>query len=300
MRSKAGRGPFEGRAALALAVMVLGALLGAGGAYFVVLGFDIVLTERGAAMTIGGVVALSGGVVTFALGCAVLRLTQILNRLEQQSTIHSADQIGSVDAPPALAPAAASAAAVAAAAGGVAALAGAAAAYAHEEAQDTVAPPPSVAGAGHGAPAGEDATAAASPAASADIEFLLADRMPEAAPKDEVDALIAELAAPVEEARHADEAAEEAADEAPDHHASAASDDDPSNSDIARAADDPEPDAGGRDDEQPVAERTILGSYKAGGRTYTMYSDGSVEALTDDGVERFDSMEALRSHLARS
>jgi hypothetical protein len=46
--------------------------------------------------------------------------------------------------------------------------------------------------------------------------------------------------------------------------------------------------------------RMVLGSYKAGGHTYTMFSDGSVEAHTENGVERFDSMESLRSHLARN
>jgi hypothetical protein len=31
-----------------------------------------------------------------------------------------------------------------------------------------------------------------------------------------------------------------------------------------------------------------------------MYSDGSVEAVTENGVERFSSMESLRQHLART
>ena len=47
------------------------------------------------------------------------------------------------------------------------------------------------------------------------------------------------------------------------------------------------------------AEPVVLGSYKAGGRSYTMYSDGSVEAVTEAGVERFASLESLRAHLAR-
>jgi hypothetical protein len=41
----------------------------------------------------------------------------------------------------------------------------------------------------------------------------------------------------------------------------------------------------------------VLGTYNAGGRTYSMYSDGSVEAMTETGVERFESMDALRRHL---
>jgi hypothetical protein len=31
-----------------------------------------------------------------------------------------------------------------------------------------------------------------------------------------------------------------------------------------------------------------------------MYSNGTVEAKTEDGVERFESMQALRDHLAKT
>ncbi len=56
-----------------------------GGAISLLLGFDIVLTERGAAMTIGGVVALSGGVIAVGIGLALKRLKQILVVLEARA-----------------------------------------------------------------------------------------------------------------------------------------------------------------------------------------------------------------------
>ena len=70
---------------VALFVVACGFLLMIGGAISLLLGFDIVLTERGAAMTIGGVVALSGGVLAVGIGFALKRLNQILRALEIRS-----------------------------------------------------------------------------------------------------------------------------------------------------------------------------------------------------------------------
>jgi hypothetical protein len=49
----------------------------------------------------------------------------------------------------------------------------------------------------------------------------------------------------------------------------------------------------------PPSER-VVGRYRVGGRAYTMFADGTVEAVTEHGVERFKSMEDLRTHLART
>jgi len=46
-------------------------------------------------------------------------------------------------------------------------------------------------------------------------------------------------------------------------------------------------------------EATVLGTYNIGGRTYSMYSDGSVKAITESGIQRFESMDDLRQHLAK-
>jgi hypothetical protein len=50
----------------------------------------------------------------------------------------------------------------------------------------------------------------------------------------------------------------------------------------------------------PDARPTILGTYNASDGTYVMYSDGTVEAITEQGVRLFNSMEELRSHLAQT
>ncbi len=67
---------------MALLVIVCGALMMIGGAISLLMGFDIVMTERGSAMTLGGVIALSGGLIALGIGFALLRLSQILAALE--------------------------------------------------------------------------------------------------------------------------------------------------------------------------------------------------------------------------
>ncbi len=70
---------------MALFVVACGILLMLGGAVSLLLGFDIVMTERGAAMTLGGVVALSGGVIAVGIGLALVRLNQLLRVLESRA-----------------------------------------------------------------------------------------------------------------------------------------------------------------------------------------------------------------------
>ena len=47
----------------------------------------------------------------------------------------------------------------------------------------------------------------------------------------------------------------------------------------------------------PVSEPTVVGRYNAGGAAYVMYSDGSIEAETDNGTFRFGSMDELRDFI---
>jgi hypothetical protein len=70
---------------VALLVIVCGAMLVVGGAVSLLMGFDIVMTERGSAMTLGGIIALSGGVITVGIGFALLRLSQILAALQERN-----------------------------------------------------------------------------------------------------------------------------------------------------------------------------------------------------------------------
>ena len=66
---------------MAIFVVVAGVLLMLGGATALLFGFDIVMTERGSAMVIGGTVTLSGGAITVGIGFALVKLNQILRTL---------------------------------------------------------------------------------------------------------------------------------------------------------------------------------------------------------------------------
>jgi hypothetical protein len=58
-----------------------------------------------------------------------------------------------------------------------------------------------------------------------------------------------------------------------------------------------QPDISGSQTEKRPA---ILGTYNAGDGTYVMYADGTVEAINEQGVRLFKSMEELRNHLAKT
>ena len=50
--------------------------------------------------------------------------------------------------------------------------------------------------------------------------------------------------------------------------------------------------------EQPAAPApTIVGRYSSGGSDFTLYSDGSIDAQTDQGIFHFASMAELRAHI---
>lgn len=54
-----------------------------------------------------------------------------------------------------------------------------------------------------------------------------------------------------------------------------------------------------RNEVPEAAAVTVLKSGMVDGLTYTLYSDGSIEAQLEEGLVRFDSIEALRAHLDR-
>ena len=41
----------------------------------------------------------------------------------------------------------------------------------------------------------------------------------------------------------------------------------------------------------------MVGRYSSGDSHYTLYSDGSIDAQTDQGIFRFASMADLRAHI---
>ena len=52
---------------------------------------------------------------------------------------------------------------------------------------------------------------------------------------------------------------------------------------------------------EPSPERpgpTVVGTYNSGGNSYVMFSDGSIEAETPEGVFRFNSLDELKEFIA--
>ena len=45
------------------------------------------------------------------------------------------------------------------------------------------------------------------------------------------------------------------------------------------------------------AEPDVIGRYSSGGSDFTLYSDGSIDAQTEHGLFRFESMAELRAHI---
>jgi hypothetical protein len=51
-------------------------------------------------------------------------------------------------------------------------------------------------------------------------------------------------------------------------------------------------------EETPKEGPAIVGTYRSNGTVYVMYSDGSIEADTPEGLFRFGSLEELKAHIA--
>jgi hypothetical protein len=63
---------------------------------------------------------------------------------------------------------------------------------------------------------------------------------------------------------------------------------------------DREPEPGDTENAPSMADgpRTVVGTYNSGENRYVMFSDGSIEAETPDGMFRFDSLEELKEFIA--
>jgi hypothetical protein len=351
---------------LAWFVIGMGALLGLGGATALLFGFEIMMTERGMAMTISGVVALTGSAITLALGFILKRMGQLLKALKDRDS--RAVPSKSLDRPivpviselatepatakPGLLGAGAALGAATALGGAALALGGAGAAHAQEsateggaEAQaelpladieipalpvaapaefeaelqraladaDVVTPEPDVeiiddltrllnreppkTGV-------EDAAHDAGEPAEPDVTDDDADAAQEADESDtegqKTDEEEAEVALATSEGEE-DSEPEDAKDNDAQEETVVEAPEDTDEASLVIEQDEPETSPSEAPSDQALQPKpAILGSYKAGGRTYTMYADGKVEAITDDGVERFDSLDALRKHLAET
>jgi hypothetical protein len=314
---------------LAWFVMGMGVLLGLGGATAVLFNFEIMMTERGMAMTISGVVALAGSAITVALGLILMRMGQLVEAFSKQGGRMPHPKTQDRPVVPVvsekMADSAPSAAMGMTALGAAAGLGGAlvvSAASASEKITETpvevllqdvepptlpVATPIEFEAELQRALADVDAPP---PEADADVLHDLAPLAdPDASPVDERD-IAPEVA--VSELSDADSAQDHEAvvsdvisdgvtelTAVPEEPAAEATEE-PELA-VEHAAPAPPAESASIVPEEAMPPKpAILGSYKAGGRTYTMYADGTVEAITDEGVERFVSLDALRQHLAET
>lgn len=60
----------------------------------------------------------------------------------------------------------------------------------------------------------------------------------------------------------------------------------------------PSPDAPEQAAQEPAAPPSLVGRYSAGGANYSIYSDGSIEAETDQGAFKFGSMNEFKAFIA--
>jgi hypothetical protein len=242
-------------------MLALGILLMLGGAAALLFGFDIVVTDRGLAMVLGGVTALAGGVVALGLAFLLKAAERIRDAMAANAARlppprpprHvvpiAAGGEPAPEPPPALSAAAATAVAMAAALPA----AMAPEATAGPEPESARAQPPTVA-------AFEEALQKA----------LLEEERAMAGEVTPDPAAVAPADAPP-----AAEAADETLFEPPAPHSAGPA----------------------TETSAPPSVPAVIGNYSAGGRRYTMFADGSVETETPTGTERFASLEALRRHL---
>jgi hypothetical protein len=271
------------------ALFVLSLAMILGGALAVVLGWDIVLLERGWAMVIAGSVCAGSGAVLLGLAVAVGRLGRI--RSDLASVREDLTRLAPMPPSPLLEPASAVSAGVLAG--------GASEAVSIGPADDTTAAdlPPFLRPGGADA-ATEERASRSEPEDVSDVEARASGK---AADRDE--------SRPAEVARAADlRRAEEPVVKAPDLPPFEPEDQadrvPPAAGPMPAPSESPEPVPA----ETPEAEReaplesepapTVIGTYTSGDNRYVMFSDGSIEAETPDGLFRFDSLDELKEFIA--
>jgi hypothetical protein len=283
---------------MVVAFIVLSLAMIVGGLAAVVLGWDIVLVERGWAMVIAGSVIAGSGAVLLGLSAAIGRLGRIRSEL---SSLH--EDLSRLGAPAPPLPVVDPVAAVSSGllAGGAA---GAASSGPSDREADATPELPSFL---RPAEPGEDTPATAEPgldrgrpaaAQEADrrIDDRDEDRLGVTADRSDglrdsgADADGTELGARDKGALPPFEPEDQA-------------DLEPSSPDGADARPEPgavEPEREREPEPEPEPDQrpTVIGTYNSGDNRYVMFSDGSIEAETPDGVFRFDSLDELKEFIA--
>jgi hypothetical protein len=287
---------------MVVALLVLSLAMIVGGVFAVVLGWDIVLLERGWTMVIAGSIGAGSGAVLLGIAGVIARLSRIRSEL---ASLH--DEMTRLGAPVPPPPVMDEAAAVSSAllAGGAAAgdepRSSVAVAEAEERSQATL--PLFM----RPAEAGEDSRVTDRD----DAASLRAERARVLEREGSDEAIAAEVPSRTEGGAAAvlssgdDRALPpfEPEDQA-DRVSSAPEEAElvPSAQPVRRPepVDEPEPEPAREPDEKAPGEPApaVIGTYNSGDNRYVMFSDGSIEAETPEGVFRFNSLDELKEFIA--
>ena len=305
-----------------IALFALAAAMIVGGLLAAFLGWDIVLIERGWTMVIAGSIFAGSGAVLLGIAAAVSRLSKMH---EELSRLHADLNEGEPTAAPA-----ASDFSRAALAGAGGLLGGAAAASAAPEPEADQPPLPLFAEAGPpgrepGDPGQEAVRADEAPGEPAVTPAVYPgpSREPEEAPEVRVpdflianrhsDTTYAEPGEPeIDETLYAPDTpvirpAEAAPEETGPEALPEEDDAEPTRAEVAEpveetvaepAVEEKAPEPAAAETEESRSAATIIGTYNSGDNRYVMYSDGSIEAETPQGVFRFNSLDELKEFIA--
>jgi len=285
---------------MVVALLLLSLAMILGGGLAVVLGWDIVLLERGWAMVIAGSVCAAGGAVLLGIAAVAARLGRIRSEL---ATVRE-DLTRLAPMPPS--PLVGAAAAVSS--GVLAGAASEAVSIGGADSPTAADLPPFL------RPGGRDAeTVGRRESEEAEVEA-----RPPGNADDRLETRRAG-AAPTDGARRVEEPPVETPDLPPFEPEDQADHIPPATGTTPVPGSPPGPEpveqpeaerearAGGEPAEQPEPEeapsdsepaRTVIGTYTSGDNRYVMFSDGSIDAETPDGVFRFDSLDELKEFIA--
>lgn len=304
------------------AVMIIGGLLAA------ILGWDIVLIERGWTMVIAGSVMAASGALLLGITAAVAKLVQIQDELIRLHTGLNEDQ----EEPALPPPSSAAGISLAALAGGIFSKAKGG----RDEDRDQAPilaeadrpgssfdrppppePPPVPEPLRPAAAAAEPKPAAADRVPEEEIteakvpEFLFAERYRETTTERHVSTSAADedlfgIPEPVPEPPAATVAQEPeaapAGEEEREPEAEPGPEPEPKAEQGAvneeQRGEEPVAEAAAEEPEEARSPSTVIGTYTSGDNTYVMFADGSIEAQTPQGVYRFKSLDELKEFIA--
>jgi hypothetical protein len=290
---------------MVVALLVLSLAMIVGGAFAAVLGWDIVLLERGWTMVIAGSIWAGSGAVLLGITAAIGRLSGV--RSELASLHDEITRLGApVPPPPVMDPAAAVSSALLTEAGVLGAAQRSSAPDTEDEERSRAMLPPFMrpveAGEGSRVPDRDDTLPSRAEPARAPVRDGSDEDATAQAPSRTESGAGAGLSSPERPA--SDDRAlppfepEDQADRVPS--APEAAELVPSAQPVPGPEPVDEPEPGREPDETAPNEPApaVIGTYNSGDNRYIMFSDGSIEAETPEGVFRFNSLDELKEFIA--